>query len=128
MCKAWKLLKVIYTFCVAHGIHNQFMKDCLPKLAYVPDLLDKVPTIINKLRYHQHELEEEFNRLQDQTNSDLLDVINKARKILDADSASSYMDSEDLGESNDENGSDQCSSTLNHLLSLNQTDSKDFTL
>jgi hypothetical protein len=57
MKKAWRILKVIHTFCVAHGIHNLLMKDCLPKLIIVPDLLDKIQMIINKLRYRQHELE-----------------------------------------------------------------------
>ncbi len=53
MKKAWKLFKVIHTFCVAHGIHNLLMKDCLPRLIIVPDLLDKIQKTIYKLRYRQ---------------------------------------------------------------------------
>ena len=85
------------------------MKDCLPQLAYVPDVLDKVQNIINKLRYRQHELEQKFIRLNGQTNNGLLEMINKAGGILDADAASLYMDLEEL---NSERENDQCSSTL----------------
>ncbi len=61
------------------------MKDCLPALANGLDLLDKVQSIINKLRYCQHELEEEFHRLNDQVNNALLQAINKAGEMIDAD-------------------------------------------
>lgn len=92
MKKAWKILKVIHTFCVAHGIHNLLMKDCLPQIILVPDLLDKIQMIINKLRYRQHELEEEFRRTNDEINNKLLRDINQAGEILDADVASCYID------------------------------------
>jgi hypothetical protein len=102
MRKAWRLLKVIHAFCVAHGIHNWLMKDCLPKLTNVPDLLDKVQSIINKLRYRQHELEEEFYRLTDEINNNLLQAINYAGEMIDADLASSFMDTDDLIELNND--------------------------
>ena len=62
MRKAWKLLSVIHSFCIGHGIHNWLMKDCFSLMDLVPDILDKVQIIINKLRYRQHELENEFFR------------------------------------------------------------------
>jgi len=102
MRKAWKLLKLIHTFCIAHGIHNLLMKDCLPRLTNVPNLLDKIQSIIDKLRYRQHELEEEFRRVNDRKNSDLLQAINKAGEMIDADLASSYIDIEDLTELNND--------------------------
>jgi hypothetical protein len=101
MKKAWKLLQVMHTFCVAHGIHNLLIADCFPKLDVVPDLLDKIQMIINKLRYRQQELEEEFYRLNDQMYYNLLSEINKAGEILDADSISSYIDVDDLNELNE---------------------------
>ena len=42
MRKAWKLLNVLHIFCVAHGIHNLFMKDCFPTISHVSEILDKV--------------------------------------------------------------------------------------
>ncbi|CAF1161057.1 unnamed protein product [Didymodactylos carnosus] len=109
-------------FCIAHGIHNLLMVDCFPKLTGVSDLWNKVQTIINKLRYRQHELEEEFIRLNDQTKNDLLQVINKAGEVLDADLASSYIDTDDLDQSNKDKENydfqlnprnNQCSSKFN---------------
>lgn len=117
MCKTWKLMKMI---------HNWLMKDCLPRLAHVLDVLDKVQNIINKLRYRQHELEQKFVRINEQTSNTLLETINKAGEMLDADTASSYVDSEDLEELNSEKGNDQSSATFNYLLSSNQTDSNRF--
>ena len=61
------------------------MIDCLPQLANVPDLLDKVQSIIDKLRYRQHEFEQEFNRLNTEKNYDLLAAINHASEMIDAD-------------------------------------------
>jgi hypothetical protein len=77
------------------------MKDCLPRLIIVPDLLDKIQKTINKLRYRQHELEEEFRRSNDQINNNLFCKINKAGEILDADLASSYIDTDNLNELNE---------------------------
>ncbi|CAF1067375.1 unnamed protein product [Rotaria sp. Silwood1] len=96
MRKAWKLLKVIHTFCIGYGIHNWLMTDCFPEMNFVPDLLDKVQMIINTLCYHQHELECEFLRSNEMINNDLLSTINKAGEILDADVASPYIDFEDF--------------------------------
>ncbi|CAF1583619.1 unnamed protein product, partial [Didymodactylos carnosus] len=87
MRKAWKLLKVIHMYCIAHGIHNLLMVDCFPKLTGVPDLLNKVQTIISKLRYRQHELEEEFIRLNDQTKNDLLQEIESILHIIGIESS-----------------------------------------
>ncbi|CAF4145215.1 unnamed protein product, partial [Rotaria sordida] len=96
MRKAWKLLKIIHMFCIGHGIHNLLMVDCFPRLTGIPDLLDKVQKIINKLRYRRHELEQEFIRIHDQIKNDLFEVINKAGEVLDADLALSYDDIEDV--------------------------------
>jgi hypothetical protein len=76
------------------------MKDCFPNLTVVSEPLDKVQETINKLRYRQHELEEEFIRSTDQARDDLLHAINQAGEILDADLASSFVDFEDLNQSN----------------------------
>lgn len=92
MRKAWNILKVMHTFCAAHGIHNLLMKDSLPRLNMVPDLLDKIQVIINKLRYRQHELEVEFHHVNDEVNAKILSEINQVGEILDADSTSSYID------------------------------------
>ncbi|CAF1549606.1 unnamed protein product, partial [Rotaria sordida] len=51
MRKAWGLLNVIHVFFVGHGIHNLLMKDCFYNIYYVSEILDKVQSIINKLRY-----------------------------------------------------------------------------
>ncbi|CAF5034176.1 unnamed protein product, partial [Rotaria socialis] len=98
MRKAWKLLKVIHTFCIGHGIHNWLMTDCIPEMNLVPNLLDNVQMIINKLRYRQHELEHEFLRSNEMINNDLLSTINKAGELLDADAASPYINFETLDE------------------------------
>jgi hypothetical protein len=135
MRKAWKLLKVIHTFCIAHEIHNWLMKDCFPQLTHVPDLLNKVQKIINKFRYRQQELEEEFIRLTDQMRDDLLRAINETGEVLDADLASSFVDGEDLGQLNDDIENDdlqldsrnnQCSSKPNYLTSMNSIDQNKF--
>ncbi|CAF3888028.1 unnamed protein product [Rotaria sp. Silwood1] len=96
MRKAWKLLNVIHTFCIGHGIHNWLMKDSFPHMILVPDLLDKVQMIINKLRYRQHELENEFFRSNEMINQDLFTTLNDVGEILDADIASSNIDVENL--------------------------------
>ena len=87
MRKAWRLLKVVHTFCVAHGIHNLLMKDCFPNMTGVSDVLDKVQLMIDKLRYRQHELEDEFDRSNNESGRRLLDVMNAAGELMDADSA-----------------------------------------
>ncbi|CAF4858831.1 unnamed protein product, partial [Rotaria sp. Silwood1] len=102
MCKAWKLLNVIHTFCIGHGIHNWLMKDCFPHMNLVPDLLDKVQMIINKLRYRQHELENEFFRYNEMINQNLFISLNKAGEILDADIALSNIDVENIQTLNDD--------------------------
>lgn len=44
--------------------YTTLMVDCFPFMVGVPDLLDKVQKIINKLRYRQHELEKNlFERM-----------------------------------------------------------------
>ena len=87
MRKAWRLLKVVHTFCIAHGIHNLLMKDCFPKMTDVPAILDKIQLIIEKLRYRQHELEDEFDRSNNESSRSLLEVISQAGEVMDADSA-----------------------------------------
>ena len=94
MRKAWKLLNVIHSFCIGHGIHNWLMKDCFPYMDLVPDILDKVQIIINKLRYRQHELENEFFRSNQLINEDFFASLNNVDEILDADMASSNIDVE----------------------------------
>ena len=98
MLKAWRLLKLIHVGCVAHGIHNLLMKDCFPRMNGVPALLDKIQLIINKLRYRQHELEEEFNRSNDRLDGGLLEIINKLGEVLDADCVSSSIDTVESSE------------------------------
>ena len=71
-------------------------------MANVPSWLDKVQSIINKLRYRQHELEEEFYRLYYQINNNLLQTINNIDEMIDADLASSFMDTADLIELNED--------------------------
>ncbi|CAF1526944.1 unnamed protein product [Rotaria magnacalcarata] len=95
MRKAWRLLNIIHIFCVAHGIHNLLMKDCFPRMHYVSELFDKVQVIINKLRYRQHELENEHFQLDTKKYTDLFSSINKAGEILDADLASTNLDADD---------------------------------
>jgi hypothetical protein len=144
MRKAWKLLNVIHTFCIGHGIHNWLMKDCFPAMILVPDLLDKVQMIINKLRYRQHELEHEFFQSNEMRNQDLFAAINKAGEILDADIASSYIDVENLEALNEDiiinnleesllsddlqfdSKEIQRSTKYNNLLSINKTDPERF--
>ena len=98
MLKAWRLLKLIHVGCVAHGIHNLLMKDCFPRMSGVPALLDKIQLIINKLRYRQHELEEEFNRPNDGLHDGLLEIINQLGEVLDADCVSSSIDTAESSE------------------------------
>ncbi|CAF1559526.1 unnamed protein product, partial [Rotaria sp. Silwood1] len=62
---------------------------------YVSEILDKVQSIINKLRYRQHELENEYFRSNEKRFNDLLLSINKAGEIIDADLASTYIDADD---------------------------------
>ncbi|CAF1486934.1 unnamed protein product [Rotaria sordida] len=95
MRKAWRLLNVIHVFCVGHGIHNLLMKDCFHNMHYVSEILDKVQSIINKLRYRQHELENEYFRSNEKSFNDLLLSIDKAGEIIDADLASTYIDADD---------------------------------
>ncbi|CAF1593420.1 unnamed protein product [Rotaria sp. Silwood1] len=130
MRKAWKLLKIIHMFCIGHGIHNLLMVDCFPRLTGVPDLLDKVQKIINKLRYRQHELEQEFIQIHDQIKNDLFEVINKAGEVLDADLALSYDDIEDVDQLDNEKENyelelysinDQRSSKFDYLKKTNTT-------
>ena len=71
MRKACKVLNVMHTYCIGHGIHNWLMKNCFSKMVLVPDLLDKVQMIINKLCYRQNELEYEFFRSDEVINQDL---------------------------------------------------------
>ncbi|CAF3699093.1 unnamed protein product [Rotaria sp. Silwood1] len=100
-------------------------------MRYVPDLLDKVQIIINKLCYCEHEHEQEFLRSNEIINNDLLPAINKAGEITDADLASPYTDSEDLdafkGNINDDDlkfNSRQilCPSNSNYLICINTED------
>jgi hypothetical protein len=100
MRKAWRLLKVVHMFCVAHGLHNLLMKDCFPNMTSVPTLLNKIQLIIDKLRYRQDELEDEFYRSNNDSSRSLMKVINTAGDIMDADSALSSMDTDDTAESN----------------------------
>jgi len=92
MRKAWRLLNVVHIFCVAHGIHNLLMKDCFPNMQCVPEILDKVQSIINKLRYRQHELENEYVRANEKKYNELFMSINKVGEIIDADASSTYID------------------------------------
>ncbi|CAF3611898.1 unnamed protein product [Rotaria sp. Silwood1] len=57
--------------------------------------MHKVQSIINKLRYRQHELENEYFRSNEKRFNDLLLSINKAGEIIDADLASTYIDADD---------------------------------
>ncbi|CAF1531985.1 unnamed protein product [Rotaria sordida] len=95
MRKAWRLLNVIHIFCVDHGIHNLLMKDCFHNMNYVSEILDKIQSIINKLHYHQHELENEYFRSNEKRFNDLLLSIDKTDEIIDADLASTYIDADD---------------------------------
>jgi hypothetical protein len=122
MLKAWRLLKLVHLGCAAHGIHNLLMKDCFPNMTGVPALLNKVQLIINKLRYRQHELEEEFNRSNHGLEGGLLEIINKLGEVLDADCATSSIDADDSSEliENIENNQTLGVSSLIDLQ-LNQT-------
>lgn len=131
MCKASKLLKQINTFCVAHGTHTWLMKNCLPPLTLFLIYWTKFRVLSINFVIVNTSLKQNFVRLTDQTNNDLLEIMNRASELLDANSPSSYVDSEDLKELNDENendpltydsGNNQCSSASNYLISLNQTD------
>lgn len=102
-----------HAFCVEHGIHNWLMKDALPQLLNVPGLLDKVQSIINKLRYRQHELEQEFHRSNDLINNSLLQSINNAGEMLDANLASSDFDADDLVQMHDDTDDNDCGPTEN---------------
>ncbi|CAF1502681.1 unnamed protein product [Rotaria sordida] len=62
---------------------------------YVSEILDKIQSIINKLRYRQHELENEYFRSNEKRFNDLLLSIDKADEIIDADLASTYIDADD---------------------------------
>ncbi|CAF3833892.1 unnamed protein product, partial [Rotaria sp. Silwood1] len=95
MRKGWRLLNVIHIFCAGHGIHNLLMKDCFHNMHYVSEILDKVQPISNKLRYRQHELENEYFRSNENRFNDLLSSIDKAGEIIDADLASTHIDADD---------------------------------
>ncbi|CAF5064209.1 unnamed protein product, partial [Rotaria sp. Silwood1] len=62
---------------------------------YVSEILDKVQPISNKLRYRQHELENEYFRSNENRFNDLLSSIDKAGEIIDADLASTHIDADD---------------------------------
>ena len=96
MRKAWKLLNVLHIFCIAHGIHNLLMKDCIPKMHHVSEILDKVQLIIKKLRYRQHELESEYFKSTEKELNDLILSINKVGEIIDADSVLTYVDTDGI--------------------------------
>ena len=130
MRKAWELLEVIHAFCIGHGHRNLLMVDYFPPLTGVPDLLDKVQNMINKLRYRQHELEREFIRISDQIKNDLFEVINMVGEVLDVNLALSYNDTEDIGELSNEKEncelelfsiSDQSLSKTDYLKKTNTT-------
>ena len=95
MRKAWRLLNVIHIFCVAHGIHNLLMRDCFPNMHNVAEILDKVQLIINKLRYRQHELENEYFISSEKQYGDLFMSMDKTGEIIDADLDSSNIDVDD---------------------------------
>lgn len=71
------------------------MKDCFPNMQNVAEILDKVQLIINKLRYRQHELENEYFISSEKQYGNLFISINKTGEIIDADLASSYIDVDD---------------------------------
>ena len=71
------------------------MKDCFPNVYFVSELFDKVQLMINKLRYRQHELENEYFQLNKKKYNDLFFSINKAGEIIDADLASTNLDADD---------------------------------
>jgi hypothetical protein len=48
----------------------------------VPALLNKIQLIIDKLRYRQHELEDEFYRSNNDSNRSLIEAINTMWKRL----------------------------------------------
>jgi hypothetical protein len=89
MLKACRLLKMINVWCIAHGIHNLLMKDCLPKMTGVPALLGKIQLTIDKLRYRQQELEDEFYRSNHGFDNRVLEIVKHVGELLDADSLTS---------------------------------------
>lgn len=101
MCRAWNRLKIIHVYCIAHGIHNWLMKDCFPRLDDVSTIFDKIQCIINKLRYREAELEEDFQILQERPAKDVLARINETGELLDADSASSIEIDDFIGSIDD---------------------------
>lgn len=127
MRKAWRLLKVVHTFCIAHGIHNLLMKDCFPNMTGVSAVLDKIQLMIDKLRYRQHELEVEFHRSNNESGRSLLEVINTAGEVMDADSAlSSASTDTDVVDDSSRNLGDTETLDLSSLrtLKLNATGEK----
>ena len=51
----------------------------------VPMPLTKIQLIIDKLRYRQHELEDEFYRSNNDSGRSLMEMINTAGNIMDTD-------------------------------------------
>lgn len=94
MLKACRLLKVINVWCIAHGIHNLLMKDCFPRMTGVPALLDKIQLTIDKLRFRQQELEDEFYRSNHGFDNDVLEIVHHLGEVLDADSLTSLANTD----------------------------------
>ena len=71
----------------------------------VPAILDKIQLIIDKLRYRQHELEDEFDRSNNESSRSLLEVISQAGEVMDADSALSSTNADAVHEPSQNDGS-----------------------
>lgn len=67
------------------------MTDCFANMDYVSGILDKIQSIINKLRYRQHELEVEYQS-SEKLYSDMFLSIDQAGEMIDADMTSAYID------------------------------------
>ncbi|CAF4149035.1 unnamed protein product, partial [Rotaria sp. Silwood2] len=94
--KAWRLVHVMHLSRAAHGLHNLLMVDVIPKIDGLSELLDKVQTIISKLRYRENELRDAFLSSSTDSNAAMIEDILTVSELLDADiSSRTELDEED---------------------------------
>ena len=58
--------------CIAHGLHNLVVVDCIEKLPEVRDLIGKCKKTFNKFKYHKALLKDEYDRI---TFEDLMEYV-----------------------------------------------------
>ncbi|CAF2950927.1 unnamed protein product [Rotaria sp. Silwood2] len=86
--KAWRLGRIMYLSCAAHGLHNLLMVNVIRNIDGLSVLLDKVQAIISKLRYRENEPRDAPLLLSNHSNDAIIEDIRTVSELLDADMSS----------------------------------------